>query len=108
MPIKRSKLPHRWGFAPGPTGEPLAGGEGNIPSPSTQPIGPWSLALAFGSQASGLAVSMDWHNVIDGLAPMAVIGLTLKPVDADESVRCRMPWSCATNGNSFLHVFNPT
>jgi len=73
--MKRSKSRGRRGFASDSTGAavlalpiPLTDGEGNMPSQKTSPL----LALrASIFSPSGLAISVDPHPVVDGLAPMA-------------------------------------
>jgi len=94
-PVKRSKLPGRRGFAPDPTAEftatfprPLAGGEGNIPSPRTPP---------FKLRSSALTISVDHHNVVDGSEPM-----TPGPVSTGMGNRLRAG-KPATQANSAFH-----
>jgi len=71
--MKHYKSPGRWNFALDPTGGAYCsapqtpswwGGE------KTATSGPLIRALLFGP--SYLAISMDPHSVVDGLAPMAV------------------------------------
>jgi len=46
---------------------PLIGGEGNIPFTRTPPSGPFEL------HSLGLSVSIEPHNVVDGLAPIKLV-----------------------------------
>ena len=68
--MKCSKSPGCRGFAPDPTGELTALPHARLlvgrKYPLPKPLGP--LSLAFGP--SGLAISADRHNVVDGFAPM--------------------------------------
>ena len=48
--------------------EPLAGGKGNIPSQRTSPLSAFRPLLF---SPSGLPISVDPHNVVDGVAPLS-------------------------------------